>query len=269
MTTATTERPPAVRVGISPCPNDVYAFAGLILGETPFPAPLTFAYEDVQTLNVAARRGEFDIVKISYAAYRGVSAEYELLEAGGALGRGVGPLLLRNGAGVFDPSAEVLVPGEFTTANFLLDFYADGQAPRKRYLPYDELYARLCNRPGTQGVVIHEARFTYQRDGLMLLQDLGEHWERKTGYAIPLGAILARRGSGLREAAERAIRESIAWADAHPEEALDLCRRHAQEMSDPVMRAHIDLYVNNYTRDLGEDGRAAVRFFLERQKQTR
>jgi 1,4-dihydroxy-6-naphthoate synthase len=253
-------------IGISPCPNDVYIFAGLILGAVPWDGPpLSFVYEDVETLNGAARDGSFDVLKISYAAYAGIADRYELLDCGGALGRGVGPLLLANGADAFDPEREVLVPGEHTTANFLLDFYVR-RPLRKRCLPFDALYAELCNKSGAQGVVIHEKRFTYAADGLTLLQDLGEHWEARTGYAIPLGAIVVRRDSGLREPMEAAIRASLAWAEAHPEETLNLCRQYAQDLTDGVIQAHIGLYVNEFSRDLGAEGRAAVSFFLEEQR---
>jgi 1,4-dihydroxy-6-naphthoate synthase len=252
-------------VGISPCPNDVYIFAGLILGAVPWNGPpLSFVYEDVETLNGAARDSSFDVLKISYAAYAAIADRYELLDCGGALGRGVGPLLLANGVDSFDPEQEVLVPGEHTTANFLLDFYVR-RPLRKRYLPFDALYAALCNKRGAQGVVIHEKRFTYAADGLTLLQDLGEHWEARTGYAIPLGAIVVRRGCGLREPMEAAIRASLDWAAAHPAETLDLCREYAQDLTDGVIQAHIGLYVNEFSRDLGAEGRAAVSFFLKEQ----
>ena len=257
-----------LNIAISPCPNDVYIFAGLILGEVSFAgSPLNFVYEDVETCNkLTIYSDKYDVAKISYANFTRIASRYQLLRCGGALGRGVGPLLLTNGA-VFDAGREVLVPGEFTTANFLLDFYV--QRPlTKRFVPFDVLYDELCNRPGTQGVVIHEKRFTYKRDGLTLAADLGEHYERATGMAIPLGAIVLKRElSPLRETLEQAIGNSLAWADGHKNMALDLCRKHAQEMSDAVMQAHIDLYVNDFSRDLGPDGQAAVDFFLHKQAQ--
>jgi 1,4-dihydroxy-6-naphthoate synthase len=255
-------------LGISPCPNDVYIFAGLILGQVEWDGPaFRIAYEDVETLNARARSGEYDVVKISYANYWHVADGYELLESGGALGRGVGPLLLTRGADALDIGREVLVPGEYTTANFLLDFYLGGRRPvQKRFLPFDALYEELCNRPGAQGVVIHEKRFTYERDGLTLLRDLGEHWESETGHPIPLGAIVARRSLGLTACLDDLTRRSLAWADAHPDEAFALCREHAQDLNDSVIRAHIDLYVNRYSRDLGADGRAALEFFFARQQ---
>ncbi len=252
-------------LGISPCPNDVYVFSGLLLGRVTAPG-LTFAvdFQDVETLNARAQAGTIDVVKISYANYVHCRDRYDLLPCGGALGRGVGPLLLSNGDG-WDPAAEVLVPGEFTTANFLLDFYA-GRPLRKRFLPFDALYARLQQEPGAQGVVIHEKRFTYVADRLRLIQDLGDYWERETGFAIPLGAIAVRKGLDV-EALTEAVRESLRWAYAHDAEAFALCREYAQDLNPDVVRAHIGLYVNDFSEDVGPEGQAAVDFFLERQQE--
>lgn len=251
-----------LKLCISPCPNDVYIFAGILLGEVTHPE-LAFetTYLDVQAANEAAQSGQFDVIKISYAAYPKLNHIYDLLPSGGALGRGCGPLLLKNGDTPFDPTQPILTPGAQTTANFLLDFWA--HAPlEKRFLPFDALYEELRTVPGTQGVVIHEKRFTYQADGLTLIQDLGEHWEAETGYAIPLGAILCRTALGLSETVADLIRESLAWADTHRDEALALCRQHAQDLTDGVIEAHIGLYVNEYSHDLGKEGRAAAEFFF-------
>ncbi len=260
-------------LGISPCPNDVYIFAGSLLGTSDAHgvrfAPVRF--EDVETLNAVSLSGDIDVCKISYANYPRIADQYDLLPCGGALGRGVGPLLLvndagdRNGAGVLDPSRELLVPGEWTTANFLLDFYFGQTDVPKRFVPFDALYTELCNRPEAQGVVIHEKRFTYRDDGLTLIQDLGDFWEQKTGQAIPLGAIAVRRdlGAGAITNIEEAIKSSLRWADAHRDDALALCRRYAQDLSDGVIEAHIALYVNEFSHDLGADGAAAVRYFLD------
>ena len=262
-----TTLPTAISLGISPCPNDVYIFAGVILGEIDTKG-IAFAitYEDVETLNGWARLGARDVLKISYANYVHVAAEYALLSCGGALGRGVGPLLLTGGAAAFDPAREVLVPGAYTTANFLLDFYLGRPDITKRFVPFDVLYAELCNHSAAQGVVIHEKRFTYAKDGLHLIQDLGDYWESKTGYAIPLGAIVVRRSLGIAPRVAQIVRESLAWADANRERAFDLCRHYAQDLSDGVIQAHIDLYVNEYSHDLGAEGQAAVDFFLRQQK---
>lgn len=259
-----------MRVAISPCPNDVFIFAGWILGRTPAPRA-AFVYEDIETLNGRARDGACDLVKVSYANVPQCPA-YVPLQCGGALGRGCGPLLLTGGA-PFDPDAEVLVPGARTTAAFLLDFWAAGSGEvtrklRRRSVPFDALYRELRERPEAQGVVIHEMRFTYARDGLSLVRDLGEYWETVTGGPIPLGAVLYRGGADLPAAfeIENAIRASLDWAWAHEKEALDLCALHAQDMDPVIMRSHIDLYVNAFSRDLGEEGRAAVSLFLKELK---
>lgn len=255
-----------LRLGISPCPNDVYIFSGLLLGAvTAEGLAFETVFEDVETLNGRARRGEMDVVKISYANYLHCADRYDLLECGGALGRGVGPLLLANGRDAFDPARETLVPGAFTTANFLLDFYL-GPSIRKRFVPFDALYEALRRAPGSQGVVIHEKRFTYARDGLTCLADLGTHWEEKTGFGIPLGTIAVRREGGLQAAIEDVLRRSLRWADENGDRAFALCRRYAQDMDPAVVQAHIDLYVNDFSRDLGDEGRAAVAYFLEQQR---
>ena len=250
-------------LGISPCPNDVYIFSGLLLGKVQVEG-LGFRvdYQDVETLNARAQAGAIDVVKISYANFIHCRENYDLLPCGGALGRGVGPLLLSNGGG-WDPDGEVLVPGEFTTANFLLDFYA-GRPLRKRFLAFDALYAELLTTPGAQGVVIHEKRFTYAADGLHLLQDLGDFWERETSFAIPLGAIAARKGLDQARLAE-AVRESLRWGQTHDAEAFALCREYASDLNPEFVRAHIDLYVNSFSEDVGQEGQAAVDFFFRKQ----
>ena len=254
-----------LRLGISPCPNDVYIFSGLLLGAIKADG-LAFDvdFQDVETLNSRAQSGTTDVVKISYANYYHCQDRYDLLPCGGALGRGVGPLLLSN-SGAWNPDWEVLVPGKYTTANFLLDFYA-GQPLRKRFLPFDSLYAELLTVPNTQGVVIHEKRFTYAADGLTLIQDLGDHWEHQTGFAIPLGAIAARKELDQEKLADT-VRQSLRWAYAHDDEAFALCREYSQDLNPEVVRAHIALYVNSFSEDVGLEGEAAVAFFLAKQRE--
>ncbi len=255
-------------LGISPCPNDVYIFSGLLLGAvTPRRFQFHTIFADVESLNERTQRGELDVAKISYANYIKCADEYELLSSGGALGRGVGPLLLTNGAvseAESSPERAIHSPGEFTTANFLLDYYLQKSVP-KIYEPFDVLYENLLQTPGSRGVVIHEKRFTYAADGLTLIQDLGEHWEAQTGHPIPLGAIAAKKTLLFHSAIEEAIRDSLEWARAHDDAAFALCRQYAQDLNDAVIRAHIDLYVNDFSVDLGPEGRAAVAFFLEQQ----
>lgn len=259
---------------ISPCPNDVFIFAGLISGATARPGwEFEFQFHELETLNRGAQSARWDLAKISYANYRRCASGYGLLDCGGALGRGCGPLLLSNGR-PWDPAAEVLVPGEFTTANFLLDFFVSAEGAsrpaRKTYLPFDELYRRLLGPEPCQGVVIHEMRFTYASDGLNLIRDLGACWEEKTRHPIPLGAVAVRNSleseiPGTAGILQELIRASLLWSRKHPLEALALCRQHSQSMSDAVLKAHINLYVNDFSLDLGPDGKEAVAYFLECQ----
>lgn len=241
---------------ISPCPNDVWVFAGWMLGKVAGPA-VDVTFLDVQAANelLVSGGGDADVIKVSYGVWNVLGDNWHPLRSGGALGRGCGPLFLQNPSG--DPSDTILVPGLHTTANLLLDVFLDGARVEKQFLPFDALYARLCSEPGCRGVVIHESRFTYQRDGLVLVQDLGEHWEQVTGAPIPLGLIVHRDGLDTAEI-DSVIRSSIAWAEAHPEEALALCGKYAQELEPDVMKAHIDLYVNSFTTDIGCEGEAAI-----------
>ncbi len=257
-----------VSLGISPCPNDVFIFSGFLLGKVKTDWDFDFRFKDIETLNQAAAQNEFDLVKISYANALNCP-EYRLLGCGGALSKNCGPLLLTGGSD-WNPEKEVRVPGEHTTANFLLDFWA-GHPLRKRFLPFDALYSELLARPDAQGAVIHEARFTYARDGLTLIQDLGAHWEKTTGHPIPLGALAYREKPGFPAAAEveKAIRASLDWAWKNESRALELCARHAQDMDPDVVRAHVHLYVNDFTRDLGGEGRKAVEFFLAELRKKR
>ena len=251
-------------LGISPCPNDVYIFSGLLLGAI---EPRRFRFKtvfaDVETLNERTQRGELDVAKISYANYIRCADDYELMSSGGALGRGVGPLLLTNGA-EFSREKAVHVPGEFTTANFLLDFFLQ-KTVTKIYEPFDGSLRKSTKDARSAGRGNSRKRFTYAADGLTLTQDLGEHWEAETGHPIPLGAIAARKTVLFHSAIEEAIRDSLAWARSHDDEAFALCRAHSQDLNDAVIRAHIDLYVNDFSIDLGPEGRAAVAFFLEQQ----
>lgn len=221
---------------------------------------LHFDYFDIETLNENALIGEYDALKISYANYPRCSRNYNLLSSGGALGRGVGPLLLTGGSD-WKADKEVMVPGLYTTANFLLDFWAQ-RSLKKKFIAFNSLYDVLREKPDAQGVVIHEKRFTYADDGLLLIQDLGAYWEEKTDCPIPLGCVIAKKqldGPALNEQ----IKQSLAWAYENKEEALALCSRYASDMSPEVIQAHINLYVNEFSTELGPAGESAVKFFLD------
>ncbi len=253
-------------LGISPCPNDTFIFDALVNGALDTGGlELEVVHEDVQTLNEWALAGRLDVSKLSYGVLPRVAGPYALLEAGGALGRGVGPLLVaRPGAGPFRPDAmTVAIPGRDTTAHLLFSLAFPGAA-RKRFLVFSEIERAVLSGEVDAGVIIHEGRFTYQAKGLAKVLDLGEHWERETGAPIPLGGIVARRALG-RDVLRRLdglVRASVEHAFARRPLISEYVRRHAQEMDEAVMRQHVDLYVNDFSLGLGDAGRRAVRALL-------
>ena len=223
---------------------------------------MTFA--DIDVTNTAAERGEFDVVKVSYAALPWLLDEYALLPSGGALGRGCGPLVLtRGGIDALD-GRTVAVPSERSTAYLLFRLWAAGQRPaRIDVVPFASIMPAVRDGHYDAGLVIHEARFTYPSYGLESLVDLGEWWEKDTGLPIPLGAIIARRSLDL-GALAGAARASVEYAWAHPSASASYVAAHAAEMSPDVQRRHIELYVNEFTRDLGDEGYAAAEALLTR-----
>jgi 1,4-dihydroxy-6-naphthoate synthase len=254
-------------LGFSPCPNDTFIFDALVNGRVETGA-LRFepVLEDVQTLNEWALAGRLDVSKISYGVLPRVTDRYALLEAGGALGQGVGPLLVsRPGAGPFDPATmTVAIPGADTTAHLLFSLAFPG-ATRKTFLVFHEIEAAVLAGRVDAGVIIHEGRFTYAAKGLAKLMDLGEHWERETRSPIPLGGIVARRSldAAVRRQVDRLIRLSLERANADRAHLSGYVRRHAQELDEAVMRQHVDLYVNDFSLGLGEAGRRAVGTLLD------
>lgn len=257
----------ALSLAISPCPNDTFVFHALVHGLVPGAPPVDVTYADVDVTNTAAERGEYDLVKVSYAALPWLLDAYELLPCGGALGRGCGPLVLvRDRAAV--PSLygrTVAVPGERTTAYLLLRLWSQERPPaRVEVMPFHEIMPAVAEGRVDAGLVIHEARFTYRRYGLRSLVDLGEWWEADTGLPIPLGAILARRDTVEPGAATEWVRASVRHARADPDASRDYVLAHAQEMEPDVVARHIDLYVNAYTEDLSAEGYAAADALLRR-----
>lgn len=254
-------------LAISPCPNDTFVFHALVHGLVPGAPPVDVTYADVDVTNTTARTAGYDLVKVSYPALTELQDAYQLLPCGGALGRGCGPLLLaRDGAP--DPdlaTATVAIPGELTTAYLLFRLWAGDRGPgRVEVVPFHEIMPGVAAGRYDAGLVIHEARFTYPRYRLRSLVDLGQWWEEDTGLPIPLGAILARRGTVDPELAAGWVRASVraAWAD--PDASRDYVRSHAQELEPDVVEQHIALYVNEFTEDLGATGRAAVDALLRR-----
>jgi 1,4-dihydroxy-6-naphthoate synthase len=226
---------------------------------------VTFA--DIDITNTAAERGDFDVVKVSYAALPWLLDQYALLPSGGALGRGCGPLVLTRGDASSLDGRTVAVPSERSTAYLLFRLWAAGQRPaRIDVVPFTEIMPAVRDGRYDAGLVIHEARFTYPSYGLTALADLGEWWERDTGFPIPLGAILARRALDV-PALARAARASVEYAWADPAASAVYVAANADEMSPDVQQQHIALYVNEFTRDLGEEGYAAAAALLDRAHQ--
>jgi 1,4-dihydroxy-6-naphthoate synthase len=250
-------------IGFSTCPNDTFIFDAMVHGRIDCRG-LTFVPQlaDVEALNRMALEGRLDITKLSYAAYAQVSHRYQLLNAGSALGRGCGPLLISRGPIPMDKVSglRLAIPGRMTTANLLLS-HAFPQATDRVEMVFSAIEDAVLHGEVDAGVIIHESRFTYAAKGLHCLMDLGAHWELTTGQPIPLGGIAIRRNlpTEAKSSVDALVRQSVEHAFAHPDASHAYIMAHAQEMSPDVARQHIQLYVNQYSVDLGPEGRAAVR----------
>jgi 1,4-dihydroxy-6-naphthoate synthase len=258
-------------LGYSPCPNDTFIFHALVHGIVRADG-LRFSerLEDVETLNRLAAGAELDVTKISYGAAASLLRDYVLLRSGGALGRGCGPLIVARRELSRDElrTAPIAIPGRNTTANLLLRLFAPDAQPGTE-LVYSDIMPAIARGDVDAGLIIHESRFTYPQHGLVKVVDLGEWWEQTTGHPIPLGGIMARRALGdetIRRI-DDAIRRSVEHAFAEPEASRGYVREHAQEMDDAVAKQHIDLYVNRFSVDLGEEGERAVRELFARAAQ--
>ncbi|MER8006019.1 1,4-dihydroxy-6-naphthoate synthase [Streptomyces sp. NPDC094149] len=264
----TSEQP--LRIAYSPCPNDTFVFDALAHGRVAGAPALDVTFADIDVTNGMAERGEFDVLKVSYAVLPYVLDEYALLPCGGALGRGCGPLVLTRKPGADLTGRTVAVPSEKSTAYLLFRLWAADTLPggvgEIVVMPFHEIMPAVRDGKVDAGLVIHEARFTYQKYGLHKLADMGEHWEDTTGLPIPLGAIIAKRSLGARtlESLAESIRTSVRAAWDAPEVSRPYVMEHAQEMDPAVADQHIGLYVNEFTAELGDDGYAAVRGLLTR-----
>ncbi|HEV3092757.1 MAG TPA: 1,4-dihydroxy-6-naphthoate synthase [Candidatus Cybelea sp.] len=255
----------------SPCPNDTYIFAALTNGLLEGTPEVRVHLADIEELNEAAARGEYELTKVSYGAIPYLLGRYRILPAGGAIGRGCGPLLVARPAGspeLFSDYANrrIAIPGERTTAFMLLQLAFDRRPKKTVQMRFDHIVDAVAKGEVDAGLIIHESRFTYRDAGLISVTDLGEWWETMTLLPVPLGAILVRndiddeRARSLNDA----IRRSLAFARANEEAVMPYVREHAVEMSDEVMRAHIGLYVNEFTDHLGQSGREAVHALFSR-----
>jgi len=250
-------------LGISTCPNDTFIYEALIAGleNSPFEWDVHFA--DVQTLNEMVRRGELDVAKVSAQVYPKIEADYICLGCGGAIGYGCGPLLLSSESQEFNPELPVTLPGSETTAALLYRFWhsrTQSVPLSVNYALFDQVYRSLREKSAPQGVVIHEHRFTWKRDGLYLLQDLGAFWEENTGTPIPLGIAVARRtlGSTVIEKVEAEIRSSLRVAQNRPEMVTPFIDEKAQIDDPEVMKSHIRMFVNDFSENVGERGKASL-----------
>jgi 1,4-dihydroxy-6-naphthoate synthase len=254
-------------LGFSPCPNDTFIFDALIHKKIDTEG-LEFAvsYDDVETLNKKAFENELDITKLSFHALAYVANNYALLDAGSALGFGVGPLLLSKNPDIsLNSDLRVGIPGKYTTANFLLSL-AYPHLSNKVEMRFSDIEDALVNDQIDLGLIIHENRFTYQDKGLHKVMDLGEYWEAETGCAIPLGGIVIKRmlPDEVTLKVNRVLQRSVEFAFANPKSGLAFIKSHAQAMDEAVMFKHIELYVNKYSIDLGQEGRKAVEVLFEK-----
>lgn len=249
-------------LGFSPCPNDTFIFDALVHHKIDTEGLDFEVYlGDVEDLNQKAFNNELDITKISYHAFGYLTDNYVVLNAGSAIGKGCGPILVKNNKSQISnlKSCKIAIPGKYTTANFLLSI-AHPEATNKVELLFSDIENAVLNGVVDAGLIIHENRFTYQDKGLEKIIDLGEYWENTTGALIPLGGIIIKRSLPLEIILKvnRLIRKSIEFAFENPNEPLSYMRQHSQEMDDNVMRQHVELYVNNYSIDLGLTGRDAI-----------
>ncbi|MCZ6796065.1 MAG: 1,4-dihydroxy-6-naphthoate synthase [Planctomycetota bacterium] len=263
-----------LHVGLSPCPNDTFIFHALLSGlvET---EGLRFVpvFEDVEKLNQMARERRLEVTKISFHAYGHLRDTYQLLGSGAALGRGCGPLIVcrPENRGQDLRGARIAIPGRWTSATLLLLLYEPGISPdRLVETTFDRILGDVASGDVDAGLIIHESRFTYAGHGLVERQDLGAWWEETEGLPIPLGGIIADRrlGRGVIEQIDAALGASVLHARQHPDDSADFVRAHAQELDDEVTRAHIDLYVNDFTVELGQEGATAVEQLLRRAEES-
>lgn len=252
-------------LGISPCPNDTFIFYALIENKINHNFDFKVHFEDIGVLNRMAFNGELDFVKMSFNAYSKLQEQYRLIDAGGALGNNCGPLLLsKDKVETISNEMTVAIPGENTTANFLLSM-AYPNLKNKEEVLFSEIEESLTQKEFDLGLVIHESRFTYEKLGLHKVMDLGQFWEETTKCPIPLGGIFSRNqiSTKVHDEFTLVLRASLDYAYANEEEILEYCSQYAQEMDTKVMKSHIDLYVNEYSYSYKGKGNEAIQRFLK------
>ncbi len=274
----------SISLGYSPCPNDTFIFYAMIHGKIDT-KNLTFKENllDVETLNQKALNTEFDLTKVSYHAFGHLRRKYCLLRAGGALGKGCGPLVISKNNYTMEElrGKRIAIPGKLTTAYLLLQLYdpifshqpsvAGVQHLNLVEMPFHKIIDSISNEEVDAGLIIHESRFTYPSYGLKQIIDLGDWWEKETGLPIPLGGIIAKQslGSELNEKINKILRQSVEYAFSNRSEPISYIKEHSQELSDDVINQHIDLYVNDFSIDVGQEGEKAVSELLSRAEDAR
>jgi 1,4-dihydroxy-6-naphthoate synthase len=260
-------------IGFSPCPNDTFIFDAMIHGKTDTEGlEFEVILADVEELNRKAAKAELDITKLSYHAFAYLTDKYMLLRSGSALGNNCGPLLVSKKNFKVEELKDlgIAIPGKYTTANFLLNF-AFPNLHNKTEVLFSDIEKKVLSEEFDLGVIIHENRFTYAERGLVKIMDLGEFWEQQTALPIPLGGIVCKRDVDLEfiKKINRILRRSIEFAFENPDESDDYVCQHAQEMDPSVMKKHIELYVNQYSIDLGEKGEKAIQKMFSSLKNIR
>lgn len=256
-------------LAFSPCPNDTFIFDAMVHHKVDTEG-LEFEVQlhDVEALNVMAFDNNLDVTKISYNAFLHLYKKYSLLSSGSALGEKCGPLLIAKQDKIksFNAQSLVAIPGKYTTANSLFLLAFPNNINTKEML-FSEIEDAVLKGEVDAGVIIHENRFTYQEKGLEKLMDLGEYWEEQTQLPIPLGGIVVSKNlnSSVQKKIQRVLRRSIEFAIKFPKASHDYVKQHAQEMDIDVMNSHIQLYVNEYSLDLGDKGREAICYLFDRK----
>ncbi|HHZ65672.1 MAG TPA: 1,4-dihydroxy-6-naphthoate synthase [Flavobacteriales bacterium] len=255
-------------LGFSPCPNDTFIFDALVHGKVDTEG-LTFDYQfhDVEVLNRMAFESELDFTKLSYHAFAHLTSSYILLDAGSALGRGCGPLFISREKELGSDLSyiSVAIPGKLTTANFLFSL-AFPNIDKKVEMLFSDIEDAILKGEVKAGVIIHENRFTYEKRGLHKILDLGQYWEGTTNLPIPLGGMVVKRGlpQDTMEKINRIMKRSVEYALNDPKSSLEFVRAHSQELDEQVLKSHIEMYVNDFTVDLGAEGRLAIKTLFEK-----
>lgn len=258
----------AITLGISTCPNDTFIYQNLIEGNVKIPCNISVEYKDVQTLNEKVLAGTIDIAKISCAAYPLVKDKYTILDSGGAMGYGCGPLFLSSISRTFDEHFPVHLPGKHTTAAALFNFWAKNNSitqAKIEYTRFDELYNGICKKEIKQGVVIHEHRFTWKQNNLHLIEDLGAFWEKTLHVPIPLGCSIIKKdlGENFAKKIDLCIQKSLKLACERKEPITDFIRKLAQIENDNIILQHIKMFVNEYSMNRKSAGEKAMKILEE------